>query len=151
MGQLVAQGVEGPLGKAQATARLFLFFRLAKFGAAQQGLDAGLQLARAEGLGDVVIGAEFEADHPIRLVGGGSQHDDGHLGGATDLLAEGKAILAGHHDVQNDQVRAVLGELLAHLVTLCRRQYLKARPGQVFIEQLADLLVVIDDQQLFAH
>ena len=44
MGQLVAQGVQGPLGEAQPTARFF-FLRLAEFGAAQQRLDAGLQLA----------------------------------------------------------------------------------------------------------
>ena len=43
------------------------------------------------------------------------------------------------------------GELLAHLVAFRRRQYLETGPGQVFIEQLADLLVVVDDQQLFAR
>ncbi len=151
VGQLVAQGVQGPLGKAQPAARLLLFLRLAEFGAAQQRLDAGLQFAWAERLGDVVVGTEFETDHPIRLVGGRRQHDDGDLGVATDLLAEGKAVVAGHHDVQNDQIRAVLGELLAHLVALRCGQYLEACPGQVLVEQLADLLVVIDDQQLFAH
>ncbi len=151
VGQLVAQGVQGPLGEAQATARLLLFLRLAEFGAAQQRLDAGLQLARAERFGDVVIGTEFETDHPVRLVGGCGQHDDGYLGVATDLLAEGKAVVTGHHDVQNDEVRAVLGELLAHLVALCRRQHLETRPGQVFVEQLADLLIVVDDKQLFAR
>ncbi len=46
---------------------------------------------------------------------------------------------------------AVLGELLAHLVALGCRQYLETRPGQVFVEQLADLLIVVDDKQLFAR
>ena len=151
VGQLVAQGVQGPFGKTQAAARFFLFFRLAEFGAAQQRLDASLQLARAERLGDVVVGAEFEADHPVCLIGGRGQHYDGYLGVATDLLAQGKAVVAGHHDIENNQVRAVQGELLAHLVAFRRRQYLETGPGQVFIEQLADLLVVVDDQQLFAR
>ena len=151
MGQLVAQGVQGPLGEAQPAARLLLLLRLAEFGAAQQRLDAGLQFARAERLGDVVVGAKFQTDHPVSLVGGGGEHDDGYLGVAADLLAEGKAVVAGHHDVQNDEVRAVLGQLLAHLVPFGRGQYLETSPGQVLVEQLADLPIVVDDKQLFAR
>lgn len=67
------------------------------------------------------------------------------------MLAEGKAVVAGHHDVQNDEVRAVLGQLLAHLVPFSRGQYLKTGPGQVLVEQLADLPIVVDDKQLFAR
>jgi hypothetical protein len=40
----------------------------------RQRADAGYKLARAERLGDVVIGAEFEADDTIDLVATLGQH-----------------------------------------------------------------------------
>ena len=44
--------------------------------AAQHALDARHQLARVEGLGDVVVGAHLEADDAIDDRAGGRQHDD---------------------------------------------------------------------------
>ena len=46
--------------------------------AAQHRLDAGHQLARAEGLGNVVVGAQLEPDHAVGLLVARGQHDDRH-------------------------------------------------------------------------
>ncbi len=45
-------------------------------GASQHGADPQQQLTHAEGLRDVVVGAQLEADHPIDLVVPRRQHDD---------------------------------------------------------------------------
>ena len=44
---------------------------------AQQRLDACFQLARREGLGDVVIRPNGEAHELVNLLGLGREHDDG--------------------------------------------------------------------------
>jgi hypothetical protein len=44
--------------------------------AAQDGLDARHQLAGIERLGQVVIGAELEADDLVDVLAAGRQHDD---------------------------------------------------------------------------
>jgi hypothetical protein len=43
--------------------------------AAQDAADARQQLARAEGLGQVVVGAHFQADDAVDLVGTRGEHD----------------------------------------------------------------------------
>ena len=48
-------------------------------GPAGDGPDAGDQLADAERLGHVVVGAELEAEHPVELVAARREHDDRHV------------------------------------------------------------------------
>jgi hypothetical protein len=50
--------------------------------APQDGAHARQQLARGEGLGDVVVGAELEADHAVDLVAARSEEEHRHLGAA---------------------------------------------------------------------
>jgi hypothetical protein len=58
-------------------------------GAAEDGAETGDQLADAEGLGDVVVGAGVEAADLVDLLGAGGQHDDGHQAiEAAQLLAD---------------------------------------------------------------
>src|SRR2546427_7897446 len=44
-------------------------------GAAQDGLDAGQQLADGKRFGDVIVGAELEADDLVDLLAARGQHD----------------------------------------------------------------------------
>jgi hypothetical protein len=48
----------------------------------QHGLDPRHQLARAEGLGDVIVGAKLEAVNLVALAGAGGEHDDRQAPGA---------------------------------------------------------------------
>src|SRR5450756_799981 len=52
--------------------------------AAQQRPNARREFARAERLGEVVVGAELQALHQILLTVLGGEHDDGHVGGGAD-------------------------------------------------------------------
>ena len=59
-----------------------------------------------ERLGDVVVGAEIEA---LRLVGGralGGQQDDGDRPALAQLAHDLDPVEVGHHDVEQDDVRA---------------------------------------------
>ena len=55
--------------------------------APQDRVDAQHQLARAEGLGDVVVGADLQADDPVLLAAERGEHDDGHVGGGAQPAA----------------------------------------------------------------
>ena len=76
--------------------------------AAQHGLHAGDQFARAEWFGDVIVGAEFKAEHAIGFAALGREKDHRDRGQRLrlpDLPAKFQAIFAGHHDVENEQRR----------------------------------------------
>src|SRR3954447_25900484 len=70
---------------------------------AQHRFDTGDQFAGCEGLGDVVVSAEFQAQHAIVFAGAGGQKDDGN-GGEAGIAAEPaaniEAVAAGDHDVE---------------------------------------------------
>jgi hypothetical protein len=71
--------------------------------ATQDGVDARGEFTGIEGLGEVVIGADFEADDAVDVVAVGGEHDDGDRGGCADLAEDFKAAHAGEHDIENDQ------------------------------------------------
>ena len=51
--------------------------------------------------------------HPGRI---GGQHDDRHAGLGADLLAHVDAVTTGQHEVEEDEVRAVVPEHVHRLV-----------------------------------
>ena len=83
-------------------------------GAAQHALHAGEQLARLERLGDVVVGAGLEPDHPVHGVGRGRHHDDADAARALAQPArEDEAVLARQADVEQHQRRQLALQQLA--------------------------------------
>ena len=74
--------------------------------AAQHGLHAGNQLAHAERLGYVVVGAHLQADHAVHLLHARREDDDRYVAGAADGAAKLEAAQPRKHDVEDDQVRA---------------------------------------------
>ena len=70
----------------------------------QQRVDAGDELARAERLGQVVVGADAEADDEVGLgvAGGEHQHRDRPV--ALDRSAHLEAVEAGEHEVEDHEV-----------------------------------------------
>ncbi len=81
--------------------------------AAQYRVDARHELARRERLGHVVIGAAFETGDLVALLGPGREHDDGQLAGFAVALQRARELEAAHvgqHPVDEDEVRAAIGE-----------------------------------------
>ena len=80
---------------------------------AQQVPHPHAQLGAIHGLGEKVLGAGAQPEHPGVAIVQGGDHDDGNvLGGevALDLARHLVAVHARHHDVEQDQV----GRLLRH-------------------------------------
>src|SRR5262249_37714113 len=67
--------LERPLARAHAR------------GAAQHGLHARRQLARIEGLGDVVVRAQLQARHAVLGLVARGEHDDRHVALLAELAA----------------------------------------------------------------
>jgi hypothetical protein len=66
----------------------------------------------------------------------------------AQVAAQGESILAGQHQVEHDQVEASLVQRGAHLAAISDRRAAQALLLQVFGEQVADLAVVIDDEDV---
>src|SRR5215470_12493345 len=75
---------------------------------AKSGADAREELARVERLGQVVVGAELEADDLVHVLPLGGDHDDRDAGGVrarAQAAAHLEAVHAGEHEIEKDDVR----------------------------------------------
>ena len=117
---------------------------------AQHALDAGQQLAQIEGLGDVVVRAELEADHAVHHVAGRRHHDDADVVVLPQVARQHQPVLAGHADIEEDDVGKLALDLLAHLgagVGDARRRSVAA---EILAQHRAHRRVIVDDQQASA-
>ena len=115
---------------------------------ATDGADPRRQLAPAERLGDVVVGAELEPEDAVELVATGGEHDDRDGPALAQLAADVTAVDVRQAEVEQDEVVA------------SRRQGVGAGGDvddlmpvglQAGDERLGDRPVVLDEQQLHAH
>ena len=115
-------------------------------GAAQGRLDPAAELAHRERLGDVVVGPHLEAEDLVDLVVLGGEHDDRHLAAAAQPPADLDPVELRQHDVEHDQVEALLGEAVERLAAVERGDDLVAVLAQGIGEQRLDRLLVVDQQ-----
>lgn len=73
--------------------------------ALEDGLDPCGDLARAEGLDHIIVGADFQAHHPVDFTVPGTEEHHRHLAEAPQLLAGFEAADVRQADVENQQVR----------------------------------------------
>jgi len=74
---------------------------------AQHGLDAGQQFARLERLGQVVVGADLQADDTVHHIAARGQHDDGRVAFAADRAAQFEAVHLGQPHIEDDGVEGL--------------------------------------------
>ena len=115
--------------------------------AAEEGLRAGDEFADAEGLGDVIVGAEIEAADDVFLLALCGEHEDGHgeffrADGAADF----KAVEAREHDIEDDEVRGAVEGGIEALLAVAGGADLVAEGGEVVLEGAEDGGVVFDDE-----
>ena len=118
--------------------------------AAQHGVDPRQQFAGGEGFGQVIVGAHFQAEDAIGFVVAGGEHQDrrGFVLAGAQFTAQHQAVIAGHHQVQHDQVHLIGFQKMAHLPAVGNHGGAQAVLLQVIAHQLADLAIVIDDQDV---
>jgi hypothetical protein len=106
-------------------------------GAAQQGLDPRQQFGQRERLGQVVVGAQLQAQHAVEFGRLGGEHQDRRGTPArAQRLADLEPVHAGHHQVQDQQVAGLLvlarqcGHAVGHglhLVVRALRRFMTSR------------------------
>src|SRR5688572_7900551 len=119
--------------------------------AADVPLDRGQDLVARERLGQVMLGTH---DAPARAVEEpvlGGQHD--HRDRAENLVVLDQraglvAVEPRHHDVYEDDVRLVVGDLGQRVEAVDGREHLAALLGKQRLRRAADRLAVVDDEHL---
>ena len=113
---------------------------------AEHGAHARRQLARREGLGDVVVGAELEPDDPVGLFAARRQHDHGQVAARPDPPAQRQPVGAGQHHVEDDEVGWAAFDQLPRGVAVARLDRVKAVALEVAGDNVAHDRLVVDDQ-----
>ena len=113
----------------------------------QHDPDARQQLAQAERLGEVIVGSEFESDHPVDLIAtmsGGD--DDREVGSASQFAQEVEAVLLGQAEIENDETEAARCQQLTHLDTIGRTGHVDIILRQKRHDHLPHGWIVVHDE-----
>ncbi len=117
--------------------------------AAQDRLDARNQLARREGLRHVVVGAGLEARHLVGFFAARGQHHDrdvARVGVAAQHAHQLEAAHVRQHPVDQDEVGAPVADARERRLAVLRERDVAAGTPQPESDQVADRLLVFDDQ-----
>ncbi len=119
---------------------------------AQERLHPGDQLADAEGLCHVIVGADLQAEHPVDLLRFCREHQD--RGGGVlfpDSGADGKTVHLRQHQVQDDQGIRPFQRLLEPGPPVRRPFGLQPQVTKVHRHHLRDVLVVFYYECFLRH
>ena len=115
--------------------------------AAERGVHARHQLAHAEGLGQVVVGADLERVHLVVLAAARRDHDDrGDDALGTCALGHRPAVEAGKHQIDDGDVGALEAELAESALTVLRPLDVETAMPEVRADRARDHPVVLDQQ-----
>jgi hypothetical protein len=119
---------------------------LGRRAAPQHRVDPREQLARVERLGQIVVGADLEADDAVDILDLRSQHDDRRrIVGGAQAPADRQPVLAGQHQVEHDEVDRLASQHPVQRLRVLGEEHLEALLRQVAPQQVADAGVVVDD------
>ena len=104
------------------------------------------ELTRAEGLDDVVIGAQVQAHDLIRVPGAGGQEHDRYVGFLAKLTANLEAVESRQHDVEQDERGPMTSGRRQRFCAVCRRHGPVSLALDVQAHEVANLRVVVNDQ-----
>ena len=108
-----------------------LLRRVCRSASAEQGMHSGHDLLNSEGLGHVVVSAGGESLNLVSFLTFGAEHEDGKI---CVVLAEGatyfKAVLSGHHDIENQEGWAFIEDALFDLISMISSSNPEAFSGQ---------------------
>lgn len=115
-------------------------------GAPQHGPQARDQFARLEGLDQVVVGAELQAEHAIHKVAARGEHQHWHAGAQTEPLADLQAVAARQHQIEHRRVHPQAGGDFA------QKRFAVGKPAHAHAKATQVAVVVDDgDARVAAH
>ena len=115
--------------------------------AAERGVHARDELAHAEGLGEVVVGADLERVHLVVLAAARGDHDDRrHDALGASALRHGPAVETRKHQVDNGDVGALEAELAQPALAILRPLDVEPAVTEVRTDRACDDSVVLDQQ-----
>ncbi len=117
--------------------------------AAQECADAGDELADAERLGQVVVGAALEAEHLVGFLASRREHEDRHVAVgrvAPDGATDGDAVESRQHQIEDDEIERLGACEAQSLVAVADRDRDQSLEREVQRDQVADVGFVLDDQ-----
>ena len=115
---------------------------------AQRGADAGQQLSRAKGFGEVVVCSQVQGSHLAALQGPGGNHDDGQGAGGSDLLYEFQAVHVRQSQVQKYHIWLKGFDELQPVRSGVGAGNLVALGGQDSLYEVTDVLLVFNDDDV---
>ena len=117
-------------------------------GALHDGLHPQQQLAGVEGLGQVVVGAQFEARDPVAVIAPGCQDEHGYIRLHPEMAQYLETVHVGHLQVQDDQLRQRVAQRLQPFLAALERGRHVPVGAQQLVEHVAQLGVVVDHHHL---
>ena len=116
-------------------------------GPPQNRPDPRHQFARVERLGQIIVGAQFEAHDAVHVLAPRGQHEHGNAALLPHALQDLETVHARQHDVEDDQVEAALDGRRKSRTSIVLELYGIALALQEFTEQCAQFDVVVDYKQ----
>jgi len=120
-------------------------------GSAKDGFDAGGEFAGAEGLDEVVVSTDFEADDAVDLGGTGGEEDDRHVGKRADAFAELEAGAVGEANIEHDEGNGLRGEGGESGLAGGAPVRIETLGFQSIDERVGDGGLVFDDKNFLGH
>ena len=117
-------------------------------GTAQHRPKARQQLARRKGLGQIIVGTDFQPHNAVGFVAAGGQHQDGHVTAGADATQGLESVPNRQHDIENDCVpgdRRIERPFDSGAAVVDRRHFNPART-EVLGQQAAELQVIVDQK-----
>ena len=124
------------------------------FSAAQGTIDAQDQFAGAERLGDVIIGAELEADDLVNFLGFRGEHNDGDVarfGIALEDAAISSPGIFGSIKSRMISDGASLRALASRRRSIFNGHDLKSGRAEIHDQQIDDIGLIINHHDLMLH
>jgi hypothetical protein len=125
--------------------------RPGRAGTAQQRPDPGGEFARADRLGQIVVGADVQPQQHVVLGGPRGNQQNGHVRFGPQYPAHVQAVDERHHDVQHQQVRTAGPGLIQRRPAITHGEDLMALALQVELDELGVLRVVVGHQDTSCH
>ena len=117
--------------------------------AAQHRANPRDQFRHAEGLGHVIVRAQFQADDFIGFLDSGGQHDHRRAALFAKVAHEFEAVHLRHHDVQQHQIGLLVAGDKQRLAPVVGGDGAKAIFAEIIGDHALHTDFVIDDQDRF--